>query len=55
MINHLTGFLNKCLLAFKRDNHLETSSSMKQNGIFCLTNDKFLGDYPLQRQEHVYV
>ena len=30
MINHLTGFLNKCVLAFKRDNHLETLSSMKQ-------------------------
>ena len=30
MINHLTGFLNKCVLAFKRDNHLETWSSVKQ-------------------------
>ena len=30
MINHLTDFLNKCVLAFKRDNHLETSSSVKQ-------------------------
>ena len=30
MINHLTGFLNKCVLAFKTDNHLEKSSSMKQ-------------------------
>ena len=30
MINHLTGFLNKCMLAFKRDNHLETLSSVKQ-------------------------
>ena len=30
MINHLTGFLNKCVPAFKRDNHLETSSSVKQ-------------------------
>ena len=30
MINHLKGFLNKCVLAFKRDNNLETSSSMKQ-------------------------
>ena len=30
MINHFTGFLNKCVLAFKRDDHLETSSSMKR-------------------------
>ena len=30
MIHHFTGFLNKCMLAFKRDNHLETSPSMKQ-------------------------
>ena len=30
MINHLTGFLNKCVLAFKRDNHHETSSFVKQ-------------------------
>ena len=30
MIHHFTAFLNKCMLAFKRDNHLETSSSMKQ-------------------------
>ena len=30
VINHLTGFLNKCVLAFKRDNHLDTSSSVKQ-------------------------
>ena len=30
MINHLTNFLNKRVLAFKRDNHLETSSSVKQ-------------------------
>ena len=30
MINHLTGFLNKCRLAFKRDNHPEISSSVKQ-------------------------
>ena len=30
MINHLTGFLNKCLLAIKRDNILKTSSSVKQ-------------------------
>ena len=30
MINHLTGFLNKCMLAFKRDNHLKTLSSVKQ-------------------------
>ena len=30
MINHLTGFLNKCVLSFKRENHLETSSSVKQ-------------------------
>ena len=49
---HLTGFLNKCVLAFKRDNHLETSSSVKQKiprpSYFCVTNDEFLGDYPLQ-------
>ena len=30
MINHLTGSLNKCVLAFKRDNHLKTLSSVKQ-------------------------
>ena len=30
MINHLTCFQNKCVLALKRDNHLETSSSVKQ-------------------------
>ena len=30
MIHYLTGFLNKCMLAFKRDNHLETLSSVKQ-------------------------
>ena len=30
MINHLTGFLNKCVLACKRGNHLETASSVKQ-------------------------
>ena len=30
MMNHLTNFLNKCVLVFKRDNHLETSSSVKQ-------------------------
>ena len=30
MIHHLTGFLNKCVLAFKRDNHFETLSSVKQ-------------------------
>ena len=30
MINHLTCFLNKCVLSFKRDNHLETLSSVKQ-------------------------
>ena len=30
MINDLTGFLNKCVLAFKRDNHLKTLSSVKQ-------------------------
>ena len=30
MINHLTGVLNKCAQAFKRDNHLVTSSSVKQ-------------------------
>ena len=29
MINHLTCFLNKPVLAFKRDNHLETLSSVK--------------------------
>ena len=46
MINHLTGFLSKCVLAFKRDNHLETSSSFGL-GTFCVTNDEFLGDYPL--------
>ena len=46
MINHLTGFLNKWVLVFKRDNHLETSSSVKL-GTFCVTNDEFLGDYPL--------
>ena len=56
MINHLTGFLNKCVLEFKRDNHLETLSSVKQKtqrpfglDIFCVTNDKFLGNYPLQK------
>ena len=51
MINHLTCFLNKCLLAFNRDNHLGTSSSVKQKkrglGVFCVTNDEFLGEYPL--------
>ena len=30
MINHLTGFLNKCVLAFKKDDQLETLSSVKQ-------------------------
>ena len=30
MIYHLTGFQNKYVLAFKRDDHLETSSSVKQ-------------------------
>ena len=30
MINHFTGSLNKCMLAFKRDDNLETSSSVKQ-------------------------
>ena len=53
MINHLTRFLNKCVLAFKRDNHLETSSSVKQKTqqplalVFSVTNDEFLGGYPL--------
>ena len=45
MINHLTGLLNKCVLAFKRDNHLETSS---RPWYFCVTNDEYIGDYPLQ-------
>ena len=55
MIHHLTGFLNKCVLAFKRDNHLETLSSVKQKnsaafgpGIFCVRKNGFLGDNPLQ-------
>ena len=54
MINHITGFLSKCVLAFKRDNHLGTSSSMKQitlrpsASIFSVTNDEFRGDYPLR-------
>ena len=30
MINHLTGFKNKYVLAFDRDNHLETTSSVNQ-------------------------
>ena len=30
MVNHLTGFLNKCVLSFKRDNYLEPSPSVKQ-------------------------
>ena len=46
IINHLTGFLNKCVLAFKRENHIEI-------GIFCVTNDEFLGDYPLHKQYHL--
>ena len=31
MMNHLTGFLNKCVLAFKGDSDLETASSLKQS------------------------
>ena len=45
MTYHLTGFLNKCVLAFKRDNHLEKSSSVKQK--IPRPNDEFLSDYPL--------
>ena len=33
MINHLTCFLNKCVLACMRDNHIETSSSMKHENV----------------------
>ena len=59
MINHLTGFLNKCVLAFKRDKHLETSSSVKQKTlrssalVFTVTNDEFLGDYPLHNHDNL--
>ena len=49
MINHLTGFLNKCVLAFKRDNLLETSSSVKKENsaafgfcIFCVTINPYI-------------
>ena len=59
MINHLTGFLNKCVLASKRDNHLvnivirETENTAAFGlGIFWVTNDEFLGDYPLHKQYH---
>ena len=49
MINHLTCFLNKCMLAFKRDNHFvirETENTAVFGlGIFCVTNDEFLGHY----------
>ena len=31
MMNHLTGFLNKCVQAFRRDSDLETASSLKQS------------------------
>ena len=34
MIHHFTGFQNKCMLAFKRDNHLETSPFMKQKTLW---------------------
>ena len=44
MVINLTGFLNKCVLAFKRDNHIETSSSVKQKTSFCVTSDEFLDD-----------
>ena len=36
MIHHFTGFLNKYVLAFKRDYHLETSSSIKQKTLRLL-------------------
>ena len=36
MINHYTGFLNKCVMAFKEDYHLETASSMKQKTLWLL-------------------
>ena len=39
MVNHFTVFLNKCVLAFKRDNHLETSSSVKQMPWYCLCHE----------------
>ena len=60
MINHLTGLLNKCVLTFKRDDHFETSSSVKQKTprpvavVFSVTNDEFLGDYPLNNNLHAY-
>ena len=36
MINHLAVFLHKCVLAFKRDNHHETSPSVKQKTLQTL-------------------
>ena len=49
MLNHLTCFLNKCEQAFKRDVHSETSSSFGL-GIFSVTYDEFLDDYPLHNR-----
>ena len=54
MINHLTGFLNKCMLVFKRGQPRNIAIRETENtaafglGIFCVMHDKFLGDYPLQ-------
>ena len=56
MINHYTGFLNKCVLVFKRDKPprniviRETENTAAFGlGIFCVTNDEFLSDYSLQK------
>ena len=45
MINHLTGFLNKCVLAFKRDNHRETSSSALVNSVSRMTSFLVINPY----------
>ena len=44
MINHLKGFLNKCVMEFKRDDYIET---WPYNSVFCVMDDEFLGDHPL--------
>ena len=49
MINHFAGFLNKCVLAFKRDKHPEASSSVKQKTPRP-SNDEFLGDCSLHNE-----
>ena len=57
MINHLTDFLNKSMVAFKRlppENIVicETENTTAFGfDIFCVRNDEFLGDYPFHNAD----